>query len=89
MRGGGPGLSDDDLAVAFERSALYERYRGVRRVGTGFGLALVQGLALRLGGKAVAGRAPEGGARFSVRLPVDGPPQTGAAGQVGGEGQKH
>ncbi len=73
VRDGGPGLSDDDLAVAFERSALYERYRGVRRVGTGFGLALVHGLAQRLGGDAVAGRAPEGGARFSVRLPVGGP----------------
>ena len=72
VRDGGPGLTDDDLQVAFERSALYERYRGVRRVGTGFGLALVHGLALRLGGDAVAGRAPEGGARFSVRLPLGG-----------------
>ncbi len=80
VRDGGPGLTDEDLQVAFERSALYERYRGVRRVGTGFGLALVHGLALRLGGDAVAGRAPEGGARFSVRLPVGGagsaPPAT-------------
>jgi two-component system sensor histidine kinase BaeS len=72
VRDGGPGLTDEDLQVAFERSALYERYRGVRRVGTGLGLALVHGLALRLGGDAVAGRAPEGGARFSVRLPVGG-----------------
>ena len=72
VRDGGPGLTDEDLAVAFERSALYERYRGVRRVGTGFGLALVHALALRLGGAAFAGRAPEGGARFSVRLPVGG-----------------
>jgi two-component system, OmpR family, sensor kinase len=75
VRDGGPGLTDADLAVAFERSALYERYRGVRRVGTGLGLALVDGLANRLGGAAVAGRAPEGGARFSVRLPVGGPAQ--------------
>jgi two-component system, OmpR family, sensor kinase len=56
--------------VAFERSALYERYRGVRRVGTGVGLALVAGLAERLGGTAEAGQAPEGGASFTVRLPV-------------------
>jgi two-component system sensor histidine kinase BaeS len=77
VRDGGPGLTDEDLAVAFERSALYERYRGVRRVGTGLGLALVDGLATRLGGAAVAGRAPEGGARFSVRLPVGGPGQGG------------
>ena len=70
VRDGGPGLTPEDLAVAFERSALYERYRGVRRVGTGVGLALVAGLAARLGGTAEAGRAPEGGACFSVRLPL-------------------
>lgn len=71
VRDGGPGLSDDDLAVAFQRSVLFERYRGVRRVGTGFGLALVFGLATRLGGAATAGHAPEGGASFAVRLPLD------------------
>ena len=69
VRDGGPGLSDDDLVVAFERGVLYERYRGVRQVGTGLGLALVAGLADRLGGDAVARRAPEGGASFAVRLP--------------------
>lgn len=77
VRDGGPGLTDDDLAVAFERSALYDRYRGVRRVGTGVGLALVAGLAARLGGTVEAGHAAEGGARFTVRLPlatVDGTP---------------
>ena len=70
VRDGGPGLTDDDLRVAFERSALYDRYRGVRRVGTGVGLALVAGLASRLGGTAAAGHAPEGGARFTVRIPA-------------------
>lgn len=69
VRDGGPGLSDDDLAVAFERSVLYERYRGVRRVGTGLGLALVAGLAQRLGGTVAAGHAPEGGASFTLSLP--------------------
>lgn len=71
VRDGGPGLTDDDLSVAFERSALYDRYRGVRRVGTGVGLALVAGLAARLGGRAEAGHAAEGGARFTVHLPAD------------------
>jgi two-component system OmpR family sensor kinase len=70
IRDGGPGLTDDDLRVAFERSALYDRYRGVRRVGTGVGLALVAGLAARLGGSATAGHAPEGGARFSIQIPA-------------------
>ena len=71
VRDSGPGLTDDDLPVAFEPGLLHERYRGVRPVGTGLGLALVQRLASSLGGSAVAGRAPEGGARFTVRLPAD------------------
>jgi len=69
VRDGGPGLTGDDITVAFERSALYDRYRGVRRVGTGIGLALIGGLAERLGGRAEAGSAPEGGARFTITLP--------------------
>ncbi len=68
VRDGGPGLSDADLAVAFDRSALYDRYRGVRRVGTGLGLAIVHGLVSRIGGTIEAGHAPEGGARFTIRL---------------------
>jgi hypothetical protein len=79
---------------------LYERYRGVRRVGTGVGLALVHGLATRLGGTAEAGRAPEGGACFTVWLPLvpaaaftdtvplssapAPPPHAGNPGRVGG-----
>lgn len=69
VRDGGPGLRDDDLAVAFDRAELYRRYQGVRQVGTGLGLAIVHRLALRLGGTAEAGHAAEGGARFTVRLP--------------------
>jgi len=70
VRDGGPGFTDDDLAVAFERGALYERYRGVRKVGSGLGLALAGRLVRRLGGRIEAGHAPEGGARFTVSLPI-------------------
>lgn len=70
VRDGGPGLAEQDLAVAFERSVLYERYRGVRQVGTGLGLAIVDGLVRRLGGTVAAGHAAEGGARFTVWLPA-------------------
>ncbi|HLY33993.1 MAG TPA: HAMP domain-containing sensor histidine kinase [Jatrophihabitantaceae bacterium] len=69
VRDGGPGLTDADLAVAFDRSALYDRYRGIRQVGTGLGLAIVHGLVARLGGTVEAGHAPEGGARFTMRFP--------------------
>lgn len=69
VRDGGPGLTDDDLGVAFEPSVLHERYRGIRPVGTGLGLAIVGRLAHVLGGSVEAGHAPEGGARFTLRLP--------------------
>jgi len=70
VRDGGPGLSDDDLAVAFQRGRLAARYQGVRPVGSGLGLALAARLVGRLGGTISAGHAPEGGARFTVRLPA-------------------
>ncbi len=70
VRDGGPGLTPADLAVAFERSALYERYRGIRQVGTGLGLAIVYGLVTRLGATIEAGHAVEGGARFTIGLPT-------------------
>jgi two-component system sensor histidine kinase BaeS len=69
VRDGGPGLTDDDLRVAFDQGALYERYRGVRQVGTGFGLAIVHRLCARLGATVTAGHAPEGGASFRVEIP--------------------
>jgi two-component system, OmpR family, sensor kinase len=76
VRDGGPGLADADLAVAFERGVLHERYRGQRKVGSGLGLALAAGLVRRLGGTVEAGHAPEGGARFTVRLPLYQPRTT-------------
>lgn len=65
----GPGLSLDDRSVAFEPGALYERYRGLRPVGTGLGLALVGRLARGLGGSADVSAAPTGGAMFTITLP--------------------
>jgi two-component system OmpR family sensor kinase len=69
VRDSGPGLDPQDLAVAFEPGLLTERYRGSRPVGTGVGLALVGELVRRLGGRAEALPAAEGGACFAVTLP--------------------
>ena len=69
VRDSGPGLTDDDMSIAFEPGALYERYRGVRPVGTGLGLALVGRLAQGLGGAARVTTAAEGGACFTVFIP--------------------
>ncbi|WP_163506113.1 sensor histidine kinase [Fodinicola acaciae] len=69
VRDGGPGLTADDMTVAFEKSVLSQRYQGERAGSAGIGLALVHGLVVRLGGTIEVSAAPEGGARFSVRLP--------------------
>ncbi|GIF69777.1 two-component sensor histidine kinase [Asanoa ishikariensis] len=69
VRDGGPGFTEDDLPLVFERGALRQRYDGVRKGGSGLGLALVHGLVRRLGGQIEAGHAPEGGARFTITLP--------------------
>lgn len=70
VRDGGPGLSEQDRAVAFERGRLTQRHRGTRPVGSGLGLALVGELARRMGGHAEAVPAPEGGVAFGLVLPA-------------------
>ena len=70
VRDGGPGLSPDDLAVAFDRGALRARYRDIRPVGTGLGLSIAARLVARLGGSIAAGNASGGGAVFTVSLPA-------------------
>ena len=70
VRDGGPGLRPEDVAVAFERGVLRERYRDSRPVGTGLGLSIAARLVARLGGDIRASTAAEGGAVFTVTLPV-------------------
>ncbi|MFZ2963937.1 MAG: HAMP domain-containing sensor histidine kinase [Rhodoglobus sp.] len=64
----GPGLTDEDLAVAFDRGALHARYRDSRPVGTGLGLSIASRLITRMGGTIAAANRETGGARFSVRF---------------------
>ncbi|MER6201288.1 HAMP domain-containing sensor histidine kinase [Streptomyces sp. NPDC001586] len=70
VRDGGPGLTEDDVRIAFDHGALHERYRDSRPVGSGLGLAIAHRLTGRLGGAIrVEGHGPEGGACFTVTLP--------------------
>lgn len=70
VRDSGPGLTHEDLQIAFQPGALHERYRGVRPVGTGLGLALVARLATAMAGSATVTSTPGEGTSFWVRLPV-------------------
>jgi signal transduction histidine kinase len=61
----GPGVVRD------QRETIFERYRrGARSAGTGLGLAIVGEIAQLHGGTVAVGDAPEGGALFTVELPL-------------------
>jgi signal transduction histidine kinase len=61
----GPGVAADQRTVIFER---YRREPGAG--GTGLGLAIVSEIAQLHGGSIAVGDAPEGGALFTVELPL-------------------
>jgi two-component system, OmpR family, sensor histidine kinase MprB len=63
----GRGIADADLPHVFER--FYRSSEARTLPGSGLGLAIVKQVAARHGGTAYAGRAPEGGALFTLRLP--------------------
>jgi two-component system sensor histidine kinase BaeS len=67
---GGPGLTAEDAAQAFERGVLRERYRDARPVGTGLGLSIAARLVERMGGTISARSGVNGGAVFRVSLPA-------------------
>ena len=67
---GGPGLTAEDAAHAFERGVLRERYRDARPVGTGLGLSIAARLVERMGGSISADSASTGGAVFRITIPA-------------------
>jgi two-component system phosphate regulon sensor histidine kinase PhoR len=65
----GPGVPEQDLMRVFERFYRVDKSRA-RPGGTGLGLAIVKHLVQVMGGQVTAANGPEGGAVFTVRLPV-------------------
>lgn len=64
----GPGIGPDDVDEVFRRGW------STHGTGRGLGLALVRQTVHRNGGTVVLGRGPDGGAEFTVRLPLTGRP---------------
>jgi len=67
VRDGGPGVPEE------LRHRIFEPFFTGREDGTGLGLFVSYGIVDRHGGRIEVGTAPEGGARFTVRLPLAGP----------------
>ncbi|MBV8394641.1 MAG: HAMP domain-containing histidine kinase [Actinobacteria bacterium] len=65
----GLGLADDDVARAFDRFFLYDKYGKERPVGSGLGLAIVKQLVTAMEGDVDVGSRAGNGATFTVRLP--------------------
>jgi signal transduction histidine kinase len=65
-------VADDGPGVPVDlRQTIFERYRrGARSAGTGLGLAIVSEIAQLHGGTVAVADAPEGGALFTVELPL-------------------
>jgi two-component system sensor histidine kinase KdpD len=70
VRDQGRGIAPQDLEHIFERF-----YRGIaareQRFGTGMGLAITRGLLAAEGGRVLAENHPDGGAMFTIAIPVE------------------
>ncbi|MCA9706024.1 MAG: hypothetical protein KDK70_09275, partial [Myxococcales bacterium] len=73
----GPGVPPQLREAIFDRYFTSAREGGPGARGTGLGLAIVQSLVQGAGGSITVDDAPEGGARFQVRLPAAGGDRAG------------
>ncbi len=70
VRDSGPGIPEEALPHIFERFYRADRSRSRSEGGTGLGLAIALHLAEAHGGTLVAANDPQGGAVFTLSLPV-------------------
>ncbi len=66
----GPGIPESDLERVFERFYRVDKARSRESGGTGLGLSIVKHLIDVLGGQVWAANRPEGGAVFTISLPL-------------------
>jgi signal transduction histidine kinase len=64
VRDNGPGIAEEN----WER--VFDPYYTTKTEGTGLGLAIVKKVVLEHGGEVRLDHAPEGGARFTIELPL-------------------
>ena len=66
----GPGISDEDLPLIFERFYRADKSRSRNSEGTGLGLAIAREVAVLHGGRITAVSPEGGGAVFEITLPL-------------------
>jgi signal transduction histidine kinase len=66
----GPGIPPADRERIFERFGRLDQARGRQTGGIGLGLAITREIVQRHGGTIAVDTGPDGGARFTVRLPA-------------------
>ena len=76
VRDHGPGVDEQDLPYVFDRFFRGTNSRG--KQGSGLGLAIVRQVTEQHGGSATVANAPDGGAVFTLRLPVTAVPVSDA-----------
>jgi two-component system, OmpR family, sensor histidine kinase BaeS len=70
VRDSGPGLPKGTLEQVFERFYRADMSRSSRREGSGLGLAIAKAIVNAHGGKIEAANHPQGGAVFTIHLPL-------------------
>ncbi|WP_333617708.1 ATP-binding protein, partial [Dietzia sp.] len=70
VRDHGHGIPPGQEELIFDRFATARGQLRDRRAGTGLGLAIVSTIAAAHGGTAGAANAPDGGAYFSITIPL-------------------
>ena len=64
----GPGFPEESKIVAFDK---FFRLPHSKTGGTGLGLSIVKGVVEAHGGTVILENRPEGGAKFSIRIPAE------------------
>jgi two-component system OmpR family sensor kinase/two-component system sensor histidine kinase BaeS len=70
VRDTGPGIAQEDLQRVFERFYRADRSRSRAEGGSGLGLAIARQIAQMHGATLVAGNHPQGGAIFTLTIPI-------------------
>jgi two-component system OmpR family sensor kinase len=73
VRDHGEGLDEEALAHAFDR--FWQKDPSRAGAGSGLGLSIVEAIALEHGGRATADNAQDGGAVFTIELPIGPSPE--------------